>query len=101
MEALVVLMVYTIVAAIGYAGRDRTVDKTVASLCLSCVNAVVTRGTRGQEAIACNYGGGMRTIKFCVCECTGHCSDRGASPIVKIEGFVCEEREVYEEVAIS
>jgi hypothetical protein len=101
MEFAVAVVVYAIVAAIGFAGRDRTVHGVEVSLCLTCANAVVTRGTRGQELIACNYGGAMRAVKFTVCSCSGYRATSSSEKIVTIEGFVRESREVYAEVAIS
>ncbi len=71
------------------------------SLCLICVNAVVTRGQRGKVMVACNFAGAMRPVKFTVCQCSGFCVKAGPAKLVKIEGFVREEREVYTEVAIS
>ena len=101
MEFAAAVIVYTIVAAIGFARRDRTVDGREASLCLTCTNAVVTRGTRGQEWIACNFGGTMRAVKFTVCSCTGYRATSVSDKLVTIEGFARETRGVYEEVAIS
>src|SRR5215831_5435141 len=98
MEAFVLLIVYGIIAAIGFAKRNTTVQGVEVSLCLTCANAVVTRGTRGQELIACNFGGAMRAVKFTVCSCTGYRATAGAEKLVTIEGFVRESREVYEEV---
>ena len=101
MEGLVAVFICVLIAAIGYMRRDRTVTGTQVSLCLTCTNAVVTRGVRGQEWVACNYGGAMRAVKFTVCECTGY-SPRGESgKLVTIEGFAREKREVYAEVTIS
>ena len=71
MEIAVFVVICAVVAAMGYARRDRTIHGTEASLCLTCLNAVITRGTRGEETIACNYGGAMRPVKFTVCQCTG------------------------------
>ena len=51
MEFAAAVIVSTIVATIGFARRDRTVDGREASLCLTCTNAVVTHGTRGREWI--------------------------------------------------
>jgi hypothetical protein len=101
MEPLVIIAIYAIVAAIGFIGRDRSVDGTNVTLCLTCVNAMITCGTRGEERTACTYGGALRPIDFTVCECTGYCSKRDTSQMVKIEGFAREEHQVYEEVAIS
>ena len=71
------------------------------SLCLTCANAVVTRGTRGQELFACNYGGAMRAVKFTVCSCTGYRATSGSEKLVTIAGLARDQRTVYEEVAIS
>ena len=101
MEFAIVVFVYAIVAAIGFARRDRTIDGVEVSLCLTCANAVVTRGARCEGWVACNYGGAMRAVKFTVCSCTGYHAASGTDKIVKIEGFAREGREVYEEVAIS
>ena len=101
MESLIIILVYAVVAAIAYRMRDRSVDGTTVSLCLTCVNAMITRGTDGEERIACTYGGVLRPVTFTVCDCTGYCSNRNASKLVKIEGFVRDEGVVYAEVRIS
>jgi hypothetical protein len=98
MGAFVLIIVYAIIAAIAFARRDRTVDGVEVSLCLTCANAVVTRGTRGNEWVACNFGGAMRAVKFTVCSCTGYRATSGPDRLVIIEGFAREAREVYEEV---
>ena len=71
------------------------------TLCLTCVNAVVTRGTRGQKRVACNLSGTLRPMKFAVCECTAFCVPGELPKLVIIEGFAPRSREVYAEVAIS
>ena len=43
----------------------------------------------------------MRPVKFTVCQCTGFCVKAGPATVVKIEGFVRDEREVYADVAVS
>ena len=101
MESLIIVLVYAAVAAIAYGRRDRSVDGTTVSLCLTCVNAMITRGTGGEERIACTYGGVLRAVTFTVCDCTGYCNSRNTSKLVRIEGFVRDEGEVYAEVAIS
>jgi hypothetical protein len=101
MEAFALLIVYGIIAAVGFMKRDTTISGVEVSLCLTCANAVVTRGTRGQELIACNFGGAMRSVKFSVCSCTGHRATSGTEKLVTIEGFARDKRAVYEEVAIS
>ena len=59
------------------------------------------RGPRGQEWIACNFGGAMRRVKFTVCSCTGYRATSVSEKLVTIEGFARETRGVYEEVTIS
>jgi len=100
MEGLILVLVYAIVAAIGYGMRDRTVDGTETSLCLTCVHAMVTRGTGGQERVACIYGGGLLPIDFTVCQCTCYRSGESADTIVHIEGFARETPAIYAEVRI-
>jgi hypothetical protein len=101
MESVAVAFILAIVAAIGFVGRDRSLDGVEVSLCVTCVNAMITRGTRGEERTACTFGGALRPVDFTVRECTGYCSKRNTSRLVKIEGFTPEDREVYAEVAIS
>ncbi len=100
MESIVIVLVYAIVAALGYAWRDRSIDGSNVSLCLTCVNSVVTRGS-GQELAACNLGGGLRPIGFSVCECSGFSSRLVTITPVRIEGFIRKESEVYAEIRIS
>ena len=101
MEILWVVLVYAIVAAYAYSTRERPVDSVEVSLCLICGNAVVTRGTHGEELIACNFGGAMRPVKFTVSSCSGFSERTDTRKLVTIAGFVREEPEVYAEVAIK
>ena len=71
MEFAIAVIVYKIVAAIGFTRRDRTVAGHEVGLCLTSTNAVATGGTRSQEWIACNFGNAMRAVKFTMCSCTG------------------------------
>ena len=66
MESLIITLVYAVVAAIAYGMRDRSVDGTTVSLCLTCVNAMITRGTGGEERIACTCGGVLRPVTLTV-----------------------------------
>jgi len=103
-EGWIVVGVYIFVAVLGFVNRDKgdkNVGATEVSLCLTCVNSVVTRGTCDEEWVACNYGGAMRAVKFTVCSCSGFSEVGNTNKLVTIEGFVREEREVYAEVAIS
>jgi hypothetical protein len=100
MEALICLVFWLVVIA-GAMLRARLNPRIAnESLCLACVNAVVTRGTYGKAMVACSFGGAMRPVKFTVCQCTGFCVKAGPAKLVTIEGFVRNEREVYTEVAI-
>lgn len=71
------------------------------TLCLTCVNAVVTRGTRGQKWVACSLSGNLRPVKFAVCECTAFCVPNHSLHLVTIEGFAPRPREVYAEVVVK
>jgi hypothetical protein len=94
--------VYAVIAFIRFAvARNKSAGGKEVSLCLACINSVVTRGTLNEEWIACNYGGAMRAVKFTVCSCSGYRTPVSTKKLVTIEGFVREEREVYPEVAIS
>lgn len=101
MEILISIVIYALIAGIGYARRNRTAKCGEPSLCLTCANAVITRGTRGQEWIACNYAGAMRPVKFTVCECSAFAVRGELGKLVTIEGFAREKHEVYAEIAIS
>ena len=101
MESLIVILIYAVVAAVAYRLQDRTIDGTTISLCLTCVNAMITRGTGGEERIACIFGGVLLPVKFTVCECTRYCSSCNTTKLVKVEGFVRDEGEVYAKIAIS
>jgi len=103
MEGWMAIGVYILVAVLGFVKRDKgdkNIRATEASLCLTCVNSVVTRGTCNEEWVACNFGGAMRAVKFTVCSCSGFCDLRSSNKLVTIQGFVREEGEVYAEVAI-
>jgi len=100
MERLMLLVVFVLVGVLGFAMRGRTVDGTEVSLCLTCASAVITRGTRGEKYIACHLGGGLRTVNFTVCECTGYSVRGEACKLVTIEGFTPQKREVYREIRI-
>jgi hypothetical protein len=91
---------YVVATLMKYAKQPRVKEPVAPSLCLACANAVVTRGTRGEESFACNYGGAMRPVKFTVCECTGYAARGGSCKLVTIEGFARETREVFAEVRV-
>ncbi len=100
MEVIFLAAIYVVVfVAIPIAKRLRA-GASEESLCLACVNAMVTRGTHARAMVACSFGGAMRPVKFTVCRCTGFCEKAGPAKLVTIEGFVRNEREVYTEVAI-
>ena len=96
-------MVWAVCAGLSFAVRfARKYRKAQEeTLCLTCVNAVVTRGTRGQKWVACNLSGNLRPVKFAVCECTAFCMPNRGPQLVTIEGFAPRPREVYAEIAIQ
>lgn len=100
METLLIVLCYPIAFAIRLAYKRWLSSPGIESLCLTCVNAAITRGTRGQVMVACNFAGAMRPVKFTVCQCTGYFVPGSTSKLVKIEGFAPDKRRVYEEVAI-
>jgi hypothetical protein len=95
MELLVSVVRYAIVAAIRYTAHERSVTCEEASLCLTCVQAMVTRGGRARQR------GAPWGVDFFVRECTRHRTTESAPSLVRIEGFACERREVYAEIARS
>ncbi len=101
METLTVVCIWAAIAVLRFAPRLRPGVAMQESLCLICVNAVVTRGQRGKVMVACNFAGAMRPVKFTVCQCSGFCVKARPEKLVKIEGFVREERKVYAEAALS
>ena len=101
MEGWFMVAIYVLVAVLSFVKRYKSAGSTGASLCLTCVNSVVTRGTRNEEWVVCNYGGAMRAVKFTVCSCSGYCTSANTKKPVTIEGFVREEPEVYAEITIS
>jgi hypothetical protein len=56
-------------------------------LCASCVHEVINKGFKGQVLTFCGYGGGLRELKFEVCECTVYFDKRTPKPEKPI-GFV-------------
>ena len=57
------------------------------ALCTSCVYEVTQKGYKGEKLTFCNYGGGLRELKFEVCECTVFVDSRIIKP-ERIAGFV-------------
>ena len=101
MEVLICLAFYLRVIA-GAIVRARLNPRGAdESLCLTCVNAVVTRGARGKVIVACNVAGAMRPVKFTVYHCTAFRIQGERAKLVTIEGFVRNEREACAEVAIQ
>lgn len=101
MEGIFVFVIYAVIfVAIPVVKRWRARPGEV-SVCLACLNAVVTRGGNGKVMVACNVAGAMRPVKFTVYECTAFCVQAAPAKLVTIEGFVRSAREVYAEVAIS
>ena len=57
------------------------------ALCTSCVYEVTQKGYKGERLTFCNYGSGLRELKFEVRECTVYCDNRVSKPDKPI-GFV-------------
>jgi len=62
-------------------------EKTGETLCTSCVFEVTSKGFKGEKFTFCSYGGGLRELKFEVCECTVYNDKRIPKPEKRI-GFV-------------
>ena len=62
-------------------------EKSREALCATCVYEVTNKGFKGEMLTFCNYGGGLRELKFGVCECTVYSDKRIAKPEKPI-GFV-------------
>jgi len=89
-EFAVFVFACAIVTAIRFAKSARTPVPPKESQCLTCMYVVLTRGTRGEEWIACSYGGAMRAIKFTVCWCTAYRATSVSEKLVTTEGFARE-----------
>ena len=57
------------------------------ALCPTCLYAVAQKGFNGEELTCCNLGGGLRELKFAVCECTAYVDRRIPKPERAI-GFI-------------
>jgi hypothetical protein len=62
-------------------------EKSHEALCTSCAYEVAQKGFEGEKLTFCNYGGGLRELKFGVCECTVYTDKRISKP-EKTIGFV-------------
>lgn len=56
-------------------------------LCPTCVYAVTQKGFKGEAATCCGYGGGLRELRFAVCECTAYIDRRVERPR-RVAGFI-------------
>ncbi len=61
--------------------------KSREALCTSCVYEVTQKGYSGEKLTFCNYGGGLRELKFEVCECSVYVDSRIPKP-AKTIGFI-------------
>ena len=61
--------------------------KSCETLCTSCVYEVTNKGFEGEKLTFCSYGGGLRELKFAVCECTAYTDKRTPKP-KKTIGFI-------------
>ncbi len=57
------------------------------ALCATCVYEVVQKGFKGEKLAFCSYGGGLRELKFKVCECTCYV-EKGIVKPEKVIGFI-------------
>jgi hypothetical protein len=57
------------------------------ALCPTCVYAVTQKGFKGEELTSCNLAGGLRELKFEVCECSAYVDNRIPKP-ERLVGFV-------------
>src|ERR1017187_5948396 len=91
-------IVSILVAVVQTALRKRQTMVTIMSagtLCRTCVNSHVVKGSGGKELISCTFGGTLRAIKFEVSECTGFSNRLVTITPVRVEGFVRNSNEVY------
>ena len=61
--------------------------KSREALCSSCIYEVTQKGFKGEQLTFCSYGGGLRELKFGVCECTVY-NDKRIPRSEKPIGFV-------------
>ena len=61
--------------------------KSREALCTSCVYEVTNKGFKGEKLTFCSYGGGLRKLKFEVCECTVYVDSRVTKP-EKVIGYI-------------
>jgi hypothetical protein len=57
------------------------------TLCSTCVYAVTQKGRDGEALTSCCFGGGLRELKFEVCECSVYMDSRIPKP-QRVVGFV-------------
>ena len=62
-------------------------EQTGQVLCASCVHEVTQKGFKGEKLTFCGYGGGLRELKFEVCECTAY-YDKSVPVPEKPIGFI-------------
>ena len=60
------------------------------ALCPTCAYAVAQKGFNGEELTSCNLGGGLRELKFAVCECTAYVDRRARK--ARARGRICPSR---------
>jgi hypothetical protein len=62
------------------------------ALCPTCVYGVTQKGLKGEELTCCSLGGGLRELKFVVCECSAY-GDRRIQPAERLVGFARPARQ--------
>ena len=69
------------------------------TLCSTCVYAVTQKGRDGEELTSCCFGGGLRELKFEVCECSVYVDTRIPKP-ERLVGFVRPARQEKQNIAV-
>ncbi len=57
------------------------------ALCPTCTYAVTQKGCAGEELTSCSLGGGLRELRFSVCECSAY-TDRRIPQPQRVVGFI-------------
>jgi hypothetical protein len=69
------------------------------ALCSTCVYAVTQKGRNGEELTSCSLGGGLRELRFEVCECSAYADNRIPKP-ERVVGFVEPTRQKNRNFAV-
>ena len=94
MEAWI-FIIWIMIALVRTMFGDRepvTIVRRPETLCRTCANAHMVKGFRGNELIACTFGGTLRRMRFEVRECTGFSRRLVNITPVRVTGFVPQKR---------